>query len=132
MRKQAICHPSLPAYGRTMCKACYQRDYYAGLGPEKLRAYRRAYRMRHPEAISLRKAYEIGISGAQYDAMFVAQNGLCAICSEPNNKLNVDHDHAGGEVRGLLCRRCNLGLGQFRDNPEFLRRAEQYITREAK
>lgn len=66
-----------------------------------------------------------------------SQNGLCAICNKPETAfmktktmfLAVDHDHATGEVRGLLCTNCNNGLGRFNDNIELLQKAIQYIEK---
>ncbi len=65
-----------------------------------------------------------GITVEQYDAMLRQQNGLCAICGRAPKRfrLAVDHDHETGEIRGLLCTRCNLGLGWFRDDPSFFPR----------
>ena len=58
--------------------------------------------------------------------MLESQDGLCAICkSEP--AVHVDHDHASGGVRALLCFNCNGGLGQFKDNPEVLHAAAYYV-----
>jgi Recombination endonuclease VII len=60
--------------------------------------------------------------------MVAKQNGLCAICKrKPAKKLCVDHCHATGIVRGLLCRKCNTGLGCYEDNPTFLRSATAYL-----
>lgn len=60
------------------------------------------------------------------------QEGRCAIC-ETKSKLVLDHNHITGEVRGMLCNNCNIGLGLFKDNPEILVRASHYIeTRDAK
>jgi hypothetical protein len=67
-----------------------------------------------------------GITGAQADAMFEAQHGLCAICGE-RPAAHVDHDHVSGAVRSLLCFTCNSGLGNFRDDPELLRLAADYL-----
>jgi hypothetical protein len=53
------------------------------------------------------------------------QNGLCAICGLPEE--HVDHDHVTGQVRGLLCAGCNKGLGFFRDSPQLLRQAAEYL-----
>jgi hypothetical protein len=66
----------------------------------------------------------------EYDILFAEQGGKCAICHrEQNIKLAVDHDHASGEKRGLLCKPCNLGLGNFRDDPAALIEAASYLMR---
>ncbi len=66
-----------------------------------------------------------------YQAMFLQQNGNCAICgtnqSQLKRELALDHDHATGKLRGLLCDRCNVGLGMFQDNKERLLQAIQYL-----
>lgn len=72
-----------------------------------------------------------GITIAQYDALAEAQGGGCALCGKActtGKRLAVDHDHATGRVRGLLCRKCNRGLGHFDDDPAALRRAADYLT----
>jgi hypothetical protein len=69
-----------------------------------------------------------GITGEQAAEMLDAQDGLCAICRE-RPADHVDHDHLTGRVRGLLCFNCNGGLGQFRDDPELLRAALDYLDR---
>lgn len=75
----------------------------------------------------LRRTY--GMTVEQYDAMLVAQNGQCAICSKHMDKPHVDHCHATGDVRELLCRNCNHGIGNFKDNTEHLSRAIEYLAR---
>lgn len=72
----------------------------------------------------LRRRY--GITAEEADAMLVIQGGLCAICRTAP-AAHVDHDHATGAVRALLCFGCNGGLGQFRDDPESLRAAADYV-----
>jgi len=59
------------------------------------------------------------------------QSGRCAICGDPPGKrgLHLDHDHLTGIVRGLLCHRCNFGIGLFRDSEELLMRAITYLGR---
>jgi hypothetical protein len=71
--------------------------------------------------------------GERFEA-YVKQNGCCVICGDPTpyKKLHADHDHRTGKSRGLLCPRCNLGLGQFRDDPKLLRRAAAYLRRYGK
>lgn len=72
----------------------------------------------------LRRRY--GIGQADFRKMLWAQGGVCDICGAPDPQ-HVDHDHRTGEVRGILCFNCNGGLGQFRDNPEFLAGAITYL-----
>ncbi|SFF46060.1 Recombination endonuclease VII [Blastococcus tunisiensis] len=55
------------------------------------------------------------------------QDGLCAICRVAP-AVHVDHDHETGAVRALLCFNCNGGLGQFRDDPDVLRAAADYVA----
>ena len=65
-----------------------------------------------------------GITIAEHRQMFEEQNGVCAICKGEGDgkwkKLCVDHDHETGKVRQLLCRRCNMVLGQVYDNISLL------------
>ena len=62
--------------------------------------------------------------------MLAAQDGLCAICRAAPAE-HVDHDHATGAVRALLCFNCNGGLGQFRDDPYLLHEAAFYLKHHA-
>lgn len=67
----------------------------------------------------LRRRY--GISLWHYQRMLEDQGGTCAICNTPprsHRSLAVDHDHATGAVRALLCDPCNKILGHLRDRPE--------------
>jgi Recombination endonuclease VII len=76
---------------------------------------------------NLRSRY--GISSEEYNKIFKQQGGVCIICGLPPRKrsLHVDHNHETGEIRGLLCHLCNVGLGHFRDNPDLLERAANYL-----
>lgn len=78
------------------------------------------------------KAKMYGLSPEQYLDMLEKQQGKCAICKlEPTSKrgLAVDHDHETGEVRGLLCGGCNTALGSFKDDPEVLTSAIEYLRK---
>jgi hypothetical protein len=85
-----------------------------------------------------------GLTVEQYDAMLAAQGGGCAICGavaadSTGRSLHVDHDHnccpgertCGKCVRGLLCRRCNLGIAHFNERADLLVGASQYLSRRA-
>ncbi len=73
-----------------------------------------------------------GITLAQYDEMMLAQGGGCAICHEQPTKkrLAVDHDHATGEVRGLLCFSCNIAIGHFRESKDLLEATLSYLNKD--
>ncbi len=79
---------------------------------------------------------EYGIDLQKYNLMFAEQNGRCAICgrhqSELKKALAVDHSHTTNIVRGLLCSRCNLGLGCLKDNIELLFQAIRYLNKTEK
>lgn len=74
----------------------------------------------------------------EYSRLSAEQNDLCLICHQPEDRktpkgestlLSVDHCHTTGEVRGLLCANCNVGLGNFKDNSISLGRAIEYLTK---
>ncbi|WP_324277758.1 endonuclease VII domain-containing protein [Blastococcus brunescens] len=67
-----------------------------------------------------------GITAAEADHRLAVQGGVCAICKTAPAD-HVDHDHATGAVRALLCFNCNGGLGQFKDDPAVLRAAAEYV-----
>jgi hypothetical protein len=79
----------------------------------------------------LRRDYGINID--RFEQMVEDQEGRCAICGNPPTAkgLHVDHHHDSGIVRALLCGPCNMGLGQFRDDPAILRAAADYLERHA-
>jgi recombination endonuclease VII len=72
----------------------------------------------------LRRRY--GFGQEQFDRMLAAQGGVCGICGAPDPR-HVDHDHAFGNVRGILCFNCNGGLGHFKDDLDRLTKAISYL-----
>jgi len=79
---------------------------------------------------SIRRRF--GITDAEYRQMLDLQSGRCAICGSPSAKyttrFHIDHDHATGRVRGLLCSDCNTGIGLFRDSTALLSNAIAYLS----
>jgi hypothetical protein len=76
-----------------------------------------------------------GLTQEAYDALLVSQGGKCAICRRERwgakrNTPHVDHDHATGKVRGLLCTDCNTSLGKLGDGEQGLLRALAYVRGE--
>lgn len=79
-----------------------------------------------------------GITLEDYEQLLKRQNGGCAICEQPETakhktgktrRLAVDHCHKTNKIRGLLCNRCNIGIGRFLDNSELLRKAAEYVRK---
>jgi len=79
----------------------------------------------------LRKKY--GITLARFNQMMINQNHECAACRvewiEWEKQFAVDHDHATGQVRGLLCQGCNVALGHIREDPKRLAGLVEYLQR---
>lgn len=113
-------------------KAAAARDRWIAEHPERVRELgaraRRKYRSKpefRDKDRDQRYRSRYGITLADYDQMLADQGGKCAIC-ERELSLDVDHDHDTGEVRGLLCRGCNMRLHAF-ENVEWRDRAMAYL-----
>jgi len=106
--------------GSRICRKCYalRRKHYCSIGAEFIK---KEWRQRNL------KRY--GLTKSTYDEMLVRQSGVCLICLNPPIRrfLDVDHDHKTGVVRGLLCEKCNKGLGHFKDDPKLLIAAASYL-----
>lgn len=115
---------------------------------EKLRAAKLAWEAANPEMVAMQRArrrirkmntalnnalrYHYEVTLANFNEVLLAQGSVCAICgtartTSRSGRLVVDHDHANGKLRGLLCHRCNCGLGYFKDRTELIRRALAYL-----
>jgi Recombination endonuclease VII len=70
-----------------------------------------------------------GLTQHDYETLFVAQRGCCAICELRPRRLHVDHCHGSGSVRGLLCSNCNFAIGELGDDPERCEAAARYLER---
>ena len=124
------------------------------LKSDKARAKAKRYRLnRSPEKVAEQKRnvdrwhkenkaklygssieYRYGITIVERDRILASQGGHCAICPSEDSdikgrRLHVDHCHKTKRVRGLLCTRCNLAIGQMLDDPALLRRAADYLER---
>lgn len=136
---------------RSWCKTCVS----ASDDPEKRKAMNAAYRKNSPEKVktavakwnaanrerinakrrarprpspSRRRMEKYGLSPADFQLMLLAQKSVCGICEEIFSKTpHVDHCHTTGKVRGLLCGRCNVALGGFKDSSQNCRRAAEYL-----
>lgn len=122
------------------CKSCSHKihDAYVTNNRSKINADRRdAYhnlltgvKAKITES-GLRMRYNLTME--QYNKLLLRQDNKCAICkSDQNNmprKFDVDHCHKSGKIRGLLCIRCNRGIGLLKDDPKILRSALRYLAK---
>lgn len=116
--------------------------------PEKARASARASYLRNKESILARRKLikydpvkkhgqhlkrRYGITTDDYNKMLESQCDGCKICGRPNgfrnkgNRLFVDHNHITGKVRGLLCNKCNIGVGLIEDI-EWVKKVKEYLA----
>ncbi len=114
---------------RQKCKRCMSKDNEAWrrANPEK---HKRAYQVRNHRS-NLKTRF--GMSVEEYNVLVAQSDGVCGICREPESrerKLCLDHDHQTGALRGFLCSRCNLLLGNASDSVELLKQAIRYLRSE--
>jgi len=125
---------------RTKCKECVRIQGRKDYAKHKVRdnARRLLYAKQNPmaEAERDRKAHlaERGLDGAWYQRTLNKQGGTCALCGGHQNhakqkNLCIDHCHTTGKIRGLLCSRCNLRLGQLEQYPGWFERARAYLKK---
>lgn len=119
------------------CERLYQRKWkglYYAANKDEVNRKRKVVREADPEktwGMMIKTRY--GITSDQYYKVLDAQGGGCGICGTPNadrkgqRRLHVDHDHATGSFRGLLCARCNTALGKFDDDVGLLQKAILYL-----
>ena len=90
------------------------------------------FRKSHPNYRRVQTLASYGVSVEEYSALLSKQNGVCAICKRvcaSGDSLSIDHNHQTGEVRGLLCKRCNLVLGNAQESILLLESAIDYLVR---
>lgn len=114
----------------TLCKECNRKrvKQWRKSNPDK-RKLQRKREARCTKNKDLKRLY--GITIEQYEEMLEAQGHVCAICKNPevfDRLLSVDHCHTTGKIRGLLCCRCNSGIGWLQDSIENLKQAIKYLT----
>jgi Recombination endonuclease VII len=108
-------------YHGSYCRPCH-RTHSLKRSSDKYHAKSAAER----RAFNMRGKY--GLSVEAYNAFLIRQGGACAICREVfTSKPQIDHNHSTGKVRGLLCMKCNTGIGKLRDSPAVLTRAALYL-----
>lgn len=111
------------------CKPCNisAQKLWAQNNKEKRNAIEKRYRSK-PEVMRRKVLKQYNLNEELFQELLVLQEKKCKICSlEFTSMAHVDHCHKTNVVRGLLCGSCNRGLGMYKDNPELLRKAAEYL-----
>lgn len=123
------------AGNREKVRAAYKK--YAAENRPQLTEKMRRWRIANPKQRLHQRLKLFGLTNDQYEEMYQAQNGVCAICSSQEwqihgkskqiQRLSVDHCHKTSQVRGLLCHRCNRLLGMLQEDLCLLKSIEAYL-----
>lgn len=119
---KSTCHPDIDMHAKGLCNKCYEK--------QRTPRYRNATRTKEQRVrVNRQKHLRIyKLNMKQYNKLLDIQNGVCAICKNKTvGNLDVDHCHETGQVRGLLCNRCNTGLSCFKDTEALLNEAINYL-----
>jgi len=153
LARKPTCHPERKHSAKGLCDYCYKAQWWSGR-KERFTEVRKQYYLRHRDRLKEKaKVYykntdpviraamarnshlmrKFGITHQDYEVMFASQNGVCKICGGVNEgrwagRLIIDHDHATGEIRGLLCSSCNLKLGWMEKHFEQIKKYMEKST----
>lgn len=116
-----------------VCSNCKCKKSLEEFPNDKARPLGKAHRCKSckrndDERDRLKRDYNL--TQEELSSLCKSQNNACKICNRSfDNCLRaIDHDHITGRVRGLLCSECNTGLGKFKDNPDLLKKAFDYLS----
>ncbi len=102
-------------------------QYYRDHREKELRRMKQRYLCKGKEELFISK---YGLSYNEWKELWYAQDGRCVVCDKffaETKDICVDHDHKTGKVRSLLCKRCNIGIGLFDDDPKLFENVMEYL-----
>ena len=118
IERKALCHPNKKYIAKGLCNTCYRKTFYK----PRIRKIK--------EERIYKGAWWSKQDIEDYELLLLKQHGVCAICGLPpkkNRRFHRDHNHITLSKRGLLCHKCNVGLGHFNDNKALLEKAIKYL-----
>jgi hypothetical protein len=114
-------------FKRSHCKSCDAEKNRLYISNEEKRNKRNSKRVEWNRSVKAFFPPEL------FKQRLQEQNGVCAICGAEDaggrGAFHADHDHENSTPRGVLCHRCNIALGHFKDNPEILQSAIEYLNK---
>lgn len=119
----AKCGPNSPFKIKDKRPRCAEGIRLGNRTPQGI-ATKKKYNAERYKLLGDIRVYNHGLSGKE--AKELRRDQVCAICGTDSN-LCVDHDHTTKKLRGILCKKCNVGLGMFKDDQELLSRAIEYL-----
>lgn len=146
------CHPDRKYHALGFCELCYKRDHRnrpkskntskAYWSSSYYKEKRKSWAKGNRRAVNLKyNCKQVGITPDQYYSIGESQGWKCSICDTPiipsdqnehgrkhGSVARIDHCHSSGKIRGMLCHKCNVGLGLFNDSVINLRRADKYLS----
>lgn len=123
---KALGEPLKYARKHQFCSSYCSHKHWRENNKEKIRLHQIKRQPIRWHKDSLKK---YGLNKKLYETIFSSQNNCCAICRISGSRpfMGVDHDHKTGKVRGILCRHCNLGISQLKENIFILKKAIDYL-----
>lgn len=123
--------------GGCRCEPCragirvWRRERYLANHEAAKAALRASYARNRPARVMAKRTAKYGMTPAAWDGMFLAQAGGCAACGQAFGwrTPNVDHDHATGQIRGLVCSPCNQSLGLLQEDETRIEALLAYLQR---
>ena len=120
---------------RAQCRTCHSKYYRSEYKTktEQYKARQKSWRTRNPNTVrnlALKGIY--GITLKEWEQLLTSQDNKCGICGNSNTSkknFHTDHNHTTGQVRGLLCYKCNSGIGSFDDKIDILEKAITYLKK---
>lgn len=101
-------------YNKGRCRKCYNEKCREG------------YDFIKDRTRNLKRKFSMSLD--DYSKLFNSQLGVCKVCLKPSDKtLHVDHNHLTGEIRGLLCQRCNHTIGLLEEDPDLVMKMYEYL-----
>ena len=101
------------------------RKQYSSSHKDKIKKYQKENRKVNGKRYHLKYNYKL--TPEQFRQMQLDQGLVCAICKEYIINWHIDHNHKTGQVRGLLCKDCNFGIGRLKDSPDICINASNYL-----